>query len=102
MRMAGLFRLAVTQEDHEDKPKHVKSRQRGDDHPQRKEAVPKQRIGMPQSLGEDAVLTEETAEGWRPGKGESADQEGPKSHRHFPAQRAHFPNILLMMQRQDD
>ena len=53
-------------------------------------------------LREDGVFAEEPAERPEAGKRQCAGHEGPKGDRHFLAQAAHFPDVLLVVQRHDD
>src|SRR5437016_4006171 len=76
---------------------HVKSRKDGHQPAESEQSI----VLATEGLAEDCILAEEAAAGPDPGERQRADDEGPEGHGHSFAQRAHFPNVLLVMERDD-
>src|ERR1051325_3305628 len=91
--LIGFFRA---KENDEYESEHVERGENGD-----KPTNAEQRVTcgsfLRDSLREDCVLAEESAQRPHAGQRECADEECPEGHGHFLAERAHLPDVLLML-----
>src|ERR1035438_2849935 len=98
MRVFGGMRSRLAEKRDIEKPEHVESRQAGNARAEREEQI----IVLFQCLAEDGILRVKSAERRDTAQGQRADQECQKRHGHFLSEVAHFPDVLLVMQRVDD
>src|SRR2546430_12174431 len=91
----GLFR---TIKNDENEPEHVKRRQNCDNLSEREEPV----LVMFRSLSEESILAEEAAHGPHASQCQRASDKGPKRNGHFLSQSAHFPDVLFVVQGDDN
>ena len=81
-----------------EKSEHVKRRQTRHCRAQHEERI----IFLFQRLRQNGILRVKSAERRHTAQGQRGEQERPECHRHFLAQPAHLPDVLLVMERDDD
>ena len=92
-RLASRF----SEENNENEPHHV---ERGQERGEKTERENRRVVFVGE--GEDRVLAKKSAERRETDQRERADTEGEKCYLHASAERAHLPNVLLVMQHDDD
>ena len=98
MRVFSRIGFCRAGEHDQDQAEHVESSQHCYE-----QGESKQPVVLPvERQSEDGILAEEATERPNPCQCQRAGDEGPKSDRHPFSQPTHFPNILLVMQRDDD
>src|SRR5437016_6132551 len=92
--MLGRFRTSGTIEHDKHKAEHVEGGQSGDEDSYYEQPPVARCCGGNQN----GVFAEKPTKWPHAREGEGADEKGPEGHGHFPAKSAHFPNVLFMMQ----
>ncbi len=92
-----MLAAGFAEEDHDEKSRHVKGGEEGGEEREIEDGGV-----LLQRDGEDGILAEETAERRAADEGERADEEGAEGDAQLAGEAAHFPNVLLVMEHDDD
>src|ERR1051325_2049232 len=100
--MTGGFGFRRAFENHENEAEHVERGESGNNYAKGEKSISRPCLGLGQGLSQNTILAEETAERPNTRQRQRAEEERPEGNRHLLPQPTHFPDILLVMQREDD
>ena len=96
--MPGVCGAFAAKKHHQHEPEHIEGGEKRDDYAQDKQG----NVIFLQRERQNAVLAVKAAERNHSAQGQRSRHERPEGHRQFFAQRAHFPDVLLVMHGEDD